>query len=429
MKKLTIGSAVYDDFEGVYFTYQSLRLNNMDIWDDLDLIVIDNNPESAEGQATRDFCHRTNGIRYIPYPDKRSTAVRNEIFTNSQAKFSMSIDAHVLFEPDTIKKLISFFEENPETNDLYHGPMFYDEITGHDPCSKMDPVWRDNMFGIWAYDDRGNNKNGDPFEIDMHGLGIFACRTESWLGFNEDFIGFGGEEGYIHKKFQKAGHKIWCLPFLRWLHRFQRPLGVKYPLILQERVRNYLIGHRELELPFDEIIDHFGQSVNINEIIQNLDTPPEATPDSPTEQEKVRQSHNDIQLWENSEVKFQGNALFRYLKYKLNRSYDGYGSLMQIKTEPPFTEGAKIHSVSSEDPEFPAESILSDDGSWVTSDATQGEMPHELVIDFGSPFSPDLISTLPRPGLNKGIPVDFKIYSSLDLESWQEISHVNILET
>ena len=89
---------------GVYFTYQSLRLNNMDIWDDLDFVIIDNNPESAEGNATRQFCDGTRGIRYIPYTDRRSTSVRNEIFTNSEAEFCMSIDPHVLFEPDTIKK-------------------------------------------------------------------------------------------------------------------------------------------------------------------------------------------------------------------------------------------------------------------------------------------------------------------------------------
>ena len=65
MKKLTIGSAVYDDFEGVYFSYQSLRLNNKDILKDLDLVIIDNNPESEEGQATKHFCTQA-GIRYTP---------------------------------------------------------------------------------------------------------------------------------------------------------------------------------------------------------------------------------------------------------------------------------------------------------------------------------------------------------------------------
>ena len=67
MKKLTIGSAVYDDFEGVYFTYQSLRLNTADIKEDLEFIIIDNNPDSAEGKAVKHFCESTREIKYIPY--------------------------------------------------------------------------------------------------------------------------------------------------------------------------------------------------------------------------------------------------------------------------------------------------------------------------------------------------------------------------
>ena len=83
-----------------------------------------------------------------------------------------------------------------------------------------------------------------------------------------------GEEGYNHKKYQKDGRKIWCLPFLRWVHRFDRPRGVQYPLIIEERIRNYLVGHRELELPYDEIIEHFNETqphVNIQNLIDNLD--------------------------------------------------------------------------------------------------------------------------------------------------------------
>ena len=257
MKKLTIGSAVYDDFEGVYFTYQSLRLNTQDIWDDLEFIIIDNNPTSAEGNATRHFCEQTKQIRYIPYTEKRGTSIRNEIFKNSEAKFCLTIDPHVLFEASTIHTLIDFFNKNPKTNDLFHGPMLYDIIQNHDPVSKMKPVWRDNMLGTWEADKRGNNKHNKPFEIEMHGMGVYACRTKAWLWFNKEFVGFGGEEGYIHKKFQKAGYKIWCLPFLRWIHRFQRPLGTKYPLVIEERVWNYLVGYDELGLPLDDVVEHF----------------------------------------------------------------------------------------------------------------------------------------------------------------------------
>ena len=49
-KVLTIGAATYDDFEGVFFTFQALRLANLERLDSLDLVVIDNNPTSSEGK-------------------------------------------------------------------------------------------------------------------------------------------------------------------------------------------------------------------------------------------------------------------------------------------------------------------------------------------------------------------------------------------
>ena len=205
------------------------------------------NPESAEGKAVQGFCGSAQ-LKYIPFTERRSTSIRNEIFNNATAPYVISMDPHILFEPDTIKKLIKFYEERPDTTDLYHGPMLYDIINKHDPAGRMDPVWRDNMYGIWECDSRAKDPDNPPFEIDMHGLGVFSCAKEAWLGFNDLFKGFGGEEGYIHEKFRQAGRKTWCLPFFRWIHRFQRPRGLPYKNIIEERIRNYFIGFSELKL-------------------------------------------------------------------------------------------------------------------------------------------------------------------------------------
>lgn len=258
MKKLTIGMATFDDFEGVYFTIQAIRLANLDVLDDLDILVLDNNPDSHEGKATKHFCECAR-VRYFEIRERRSTAIRSRIFEYAKAPAALSIDPHVLLEPGTIKRLIEFFEENT-TNQLIHGPMLYDQIVDHDPAAKMDPVWRDNMFGTWACDERANDPEGKPFEIEMMGLGLFACRVDVWPGFHPLFKGFGGEEGYIHEKVRQRGGVVLCLPWLRWVHRFQRPRGIAYPLIIEERIANYLIGWRELDIPPDDIITHFGET-------------------------------------------------------------------------------------------------------------------------------------------------------------------------
>jgi hypothetical protein len=50
---------------------------------------------------------------------------------------------------------------------------------------------------------------------------------------------------------------VLCLPFLRWMHRFSRPMGVPYPNRWEDRIRNYLIGFGELGWNTAPILEHF----------------------------------------------------------------------------------------------------------------------------------------------------------------------------
>jgi len=261
MKKLTIGSAVYDDPEGVWYTYQSLRLNNKDILDQIDFIVVDNHPTGLPSKDTRAIC-RDLSINYIPSGERRTTAIRNKIFENSKTPWTMCIDSHVLFEPETIKNLINWLDKNPDCEDLIQGPLLYDFFDKEKSISThMNPTWRSYMYGIWARDERGEDINGEPFEIPMQGLGVFACKTDKWLPFHPLFKGFGGEEGYIHEKFRKAGRKTLCLPFLRWLHKFRKSEPVPYPNIVEERIHNYTIGHLDNGKNLDSMRKHFEENL------------------------------------------------------------------------------------------------------------------------------------------------------------------------
>ena len=102
----------------------------------------------------------------------------------------------------------------------------------------------------------------------MQGLGLFSCRKDAWPGFHPEFRGFGGEEGYIHQKFRNLGRRCLCLPWLRWVHRFGRPAGAPYPMRLQNRITNYLIGHRELGLDEAPVIEHFQSTASETEMLQ-----------------------------------------------------------------------------------------------------------------------------------------------------------------
>ena len=267
-KLLTIGMATYDDYEGVYFSLQALRLyHKLALSDEVEIVVVDNNPDSEHGKAVKSFVEYwiKNG-KYVPYTLRRSTAVRNEIFKNASGKYCISMDSHVLFFPNALESLIQYYASDDNVmgcQNIVHGPLIYDDCKS--PSTHFKPEWGGDMYGKWETD-HAALKKGKPFEIPMQGLGVFSCETRNWRGFNKLFKGFGGEEGYIHQKFRQMGGKAVCVPGFKWMHRFVRPAGVPYPLVLEDRIWNYFIGW--LELTQDEndpmiqaIYDNFKQRI------------------------------------------------------------------------------------------------------------------------------------------------------------------------
>jgi hypothetical protein len=56
-----------------------------------------------------------------------------------------------------------------------------------------------------------------------------------------------------------------CLPFLKWLHRFARPDGVKYELTLENKVRNYILEFTELDLDLSPVYKEFVEDAKFDE--------------------------------------------------------------------------------------------------------------------------------------------------------------------
>jgi hypothetical protein len=256
MRKLTIGMATHDDYDGLYFTIQAIRMYHSEVLDNIEFVIIDNNPDSNHGKAIRDLTNwMKEPFQYLPFVKYKSTSIRNKIFELADTPYVLSIDSHVLLEKGSLKRLIDFYDSGLDDGNLLQGPIIYDDLKNY--STHFDFTWRGHMLGTWQTDERGSDKDNDPFEIPSQGLGLFSCRKDSWLGFNKEFRGFGGEEGYIHKKYIKNGKRTLCLPFLRWLHRFNRPNGVTYPNKYEERFRNYMLGFHELNLPTNELKEHF----------------------------------------------------------------------------------------------------------------------------------------------------------------------------
>ena len=254
-QKLTIGMATYDDYDGVYFSLQALRLYHQEILASTEFLLIDNRPDGACSAALKSLENYVPNFRYVPNNSFRGTAVRDFVFEEAAGEFVLCMDSHVFVVPGALKRLVDYFEANKATSDLLQGPLLYDDLTTI--STHFSPEWRAGMYGCWALDERGKDPEAAPFEIPMQGLGLFACRKAAWPGINRKFRGFGGEEGYVHEKFRQNGGRTLCLPFLRWMHRFNRPLGVPYPVSWEDRMRNYLIGFQELGLETTEVREHF----------------------------------------------------------------------------------------------------------------------------------------------------------------------------
>jgi hypothetical protein len=256
-RRLTIGMATFDDYDGVYFTIQSIRLANPALRDAIEFIVIDNNPGGPCSQPLADLAKAIDGYRYIPADHIKGTWVRHLVFQEASCPIVLCLDCHVLLVPGALEALLAYFDAHPYSRDLVQGPLLYDDMTRI--STHWEPIWRGGMLGGWASDPRGENADAPAFDIPMQGAGLFACRRDAWPGFNPLFRGFGGEEGYIHEKFRQRGGRTLCLPALRWVHRFARPLGVPYRNRWEDRIRNYYIGFNELGLETDAMEAHFAE--------------------------------------------------------------------------------------------------------------------------------------------------------------------------
>lgn len=302
---LTIGMATYDDYDGVYFSIVALQLYHSEVFRNAEIVILDNHPEGAAAKHLLALANESSNIRYVAFDDLASTAVRDVLFHTATTDWVLCMDCHVMFPPNTLGRLVDYIEENPDSQDLLQGPLLNN--SGKLYASQFDPKWSHGMYGVWGLDDRASDPDNAPFEIQMQGLGVFACRKEAWPGFNKRFRGFGGEEGYIHQKIRNSGGRCLCLPFLRWSHRFARPHGPRYTLNWKDRIRNYLIGFEEVGLDTRQIVDYFSDFIGSKETLEtaNLVERENHSPFSEFNQLVCLNLDHQTVKWERMEKRFE----------------------------------------------------------------------------------------------------------------------------
>jgi hypothetical protein len=243
-KLLTIGMATYDDYDGVYFTIQALRLYHLlGLENNIEFIVLDNNPNGKHAESVKKFINNSVKGKYIEYSENTSSFNKYKIVEHATGKYVLILDCHIILQPNAINNLLYYFKEHQDCKDLIQGPLLYDSLNY--VSTHFAPKWSGAMYGTWATNEEKLKLN-EPFEIEMQGMGLLAFERKNWPKINQNFRGFGGEEGYISEKFKINGGKNICLPQLKWAHRFDRPNGVPYKNIIEDRVWNYFLGWYEI---------------------------------------------------------------------------------------------------------------------------------------------------------------------------------------
>src|SRR5260370_17184299 len=107
---LTIGMATYQDYDGVYFTLQSLRLHQ-DL-DAVELLVVDN----FGCDATRQLVEGWTGGRYLRFTEAQGTAApRDQLFREARGKAVLCLDSHVFLAPGPVARLHRSSPHHPRT--------------------------------------------------------------------------------------------------------------------------------------------------------------------------------------------------------------------------------------------------------------------------------------------------------------------------
>jgi hypothetical protein len=246
--RLTIGMPSHNNFGEVFATVQALRLyHNLK---DYEILIIDNFGDPILENFVKK--HGDGIVRYEKFTENIGPAcAKNMVFELARGEMVLCMDSHVFLA-------LGALDDISPTDNLIQGPLLYNNL--RDYCCEWLPVWRGHMWGIWGPYSPLNKLRKEPFEIWGMGCGCFLTSKSGWLGFNKNFRGFGGEEGYLQEKYRKAGRKVICNPKMVWVHQFDGKKNT-YPLKLSDRVRNYVIGFNEIGLDIDPVIQHFGKQL------------------------------------------------------------------------------------------------------------------------------------------------------------------------
>jgi len=233
--------ATFDDFDGVFFSVQSIRMHQ-DLPEETEFLILDNNPDSAHGKQLKHFAKDVPGMRVVDVTDRKISFVKYDAFKLAKGDIILGLDCHVLLQTGFIKAMMEYWSWNAKSKNMLTGPLIYDSLKA--TSEQINSVWRGHDFGIWG-DNKEGMKSGEPFEIPAQGMGCYSFIRANAPEINQGFRGFGGEEWYMAEKVRRNGGVVVCHPKMGWNHRFNWPIRT-FPLTIEDKLHNYYTGWLEI---------------------------------------------------------------------------------------------------------------------------------------------------------------------------------------
>lgn len=151
---LTIGMSTFMDYDGVYFTIQALKMYHADVLKRVELIVVDNSPNTPHGQLVKNLVNHWSQVfhsaKYVPFEENTGTSqTRGMVFKEARGKAVAVMDCHILLQHNAVETLLDYWDNHPGSSDIISGPLVDDSTLGI--STHFDMMWRSEMWGIWAH--------------------------------------------------------------------------------------------------------------------------------------------------------------------------------------------------------------------------------------------------------------------------------------
>lgn len=312
--KLTIGIPHFNDYDGWWFTVSSLFEHHSHNLHDVDLLTVDNSPNTEQGEEVRASCGQWPGMRYVSQETPVGTATaKDRVFAEALGDIVLCLDSHVLLGPLAFRAIERTFSI-AQSPTLLHGPLAFDGTAT--VATHLNSEWGSGMPGQWVrgwihpcgtvlaprrvsatggiswetitapIEQRTECSCGElprvawhgheaylraagwvpiderveHYDIGAHGTGLFACQRWCWpkfcAGDSSSMSGFGCEEWHLHDLWRDMRGRVVFDPFLRWRHRFRQKHHEYRPALLDQG-RNAILWSRRLGRDPSRLRKHF----------------------------------------------------------------------------------------------------------------------------------------------------------------------------